>query len=420
VAAAWVRPALDRINLALLCFVTYAGVSVSWSPDLGSAGVHLVGILAFAMLFLLGRAWPDFGPAVALSVAVVFLFWAFWDETGYLGNPNFAAEYAVLALPFAWALRQGWLKRPLVGASLIIATLSDSRTGIFALWIAGVGWLWKRSPWMAAIVFMIPINLAVFGVVDVSGSLRARLELWINTAAMWADRPVLGTGIGGYDYIYPRFDSVHLTLFPSWGYYHPIETYAGAAHNEPLQLLAELGALGFLLALWLAFEVLRHGGWRGALAWALVLGGATCLIGFPLQNPCTLAVMALSLGAVAGKGPEWIGRTALCGRAVAVAIFAVATALMARTLEAQWAFQGVIAHFRDNPAAAVAANVRAYEIAPWDFRVRYQMYPMLAKASTQQNVVVKVSAFEKAWRISTSASPYSRYLRALRTASDGH
>lgn len=419
VAAAWVKPALDRINLALACFLGWAGLSMLWSPDLGPAAVQMFGLLAFAMLFLFGRSGFDFGFPAALSLGPVLVFWLLWDETGYMGNPNFAAEYAVAALPFALALKRPWARRPLAGASLMMATLSESRTGLFALWVVSVGWLWQRDRWLAAILFMVPVNLAAFGVIDITDSAQARLELWIDTAAMWLDSPLLGTGAGGFDYTYPKWDAVHLQFFPAWGFYHPIQTYAGAAHNEALQLLAELGLIGFGLAGWFLYEVRKRGAWRGGPAWALGLGGATCLIGFPLQNPCTLALMALSLGAVAGEGKSCSGLSVRLGRAVAAYVFLAGAVFMLRTMQAQWVYQGVVANFMTNPAAAVAANVRAYEIAPWDFKVRYQMYPTLAKAGTQKNVVVKPSAYEKAWRISTSASPDSRYLKSIRSTIDG-
>lgn len=422
VAAAWARPALDRINLALARLLGYAALSLLWSPDLGPAVVSLFGWGIFAMLFLLGRTGLDYGLPAALSLGAVLVFWAFWDETGYMGNPNFTAEYAVVALPFAFVFTKAWLRWPLATSALIMATLSESRTGLFALWLVAVGWLWSRCKWSAAILFMIPVNLAAFEVVDVSASLRARLELWIDTAAMWAASPFFGTGLGGFDYTYPRFEAAHLKIFPGWGFYHPIDTYAGAAHNEALQLLAETGLAGFGLAGWLVYEIAKRGAWKGPQAWALALGGACCFIGFPLQNPCTLALLALSLGAVAGKGPAPAaasGFAVLVGRVVAVCIFAAGAALMTRTLQAQWAYQAVVANFGPNPAAAVAANVRAYELAPWDFRIRYQMYPTLVKASTQANVVVKPSAYDKAWKISASASPYSRYLMSIRSSVDG-
>lgn len=411
-AAAWAGFGLDRKSLSIVVFAGWAGLSLLWAPDRAAGIVHMAGILVFCGLFFLGRSGLVHRAVIPLVLGAILLYWLLGLDNGGLGNPNFLAEFIVASLPAVFFLHKH-LRWPAVAVGILALALVDSRTGFFALWLAGIGWLaWKRSFVLAGILFLLPVNLAMFGPLDVTASVKARVEIWINTAAMIMENPLFGHGAGSFDYLYPKFEAVHLNFFPGWGFYHPISVYAGAAHNEPLQIVAEFGLVGLALAGWLLKECL--GKPSPVQAWTLGLIGACAMIGFPLQNPCTMAVFALTLGEAAGPAPAWKGWAAGSVRLAGSAVFAVFALFMLRTLQGQWEWQGVIVHFKNDPAAAVAANVRAYEAAPWDFKFRYQMYPTLAKASYQPNVIVKPSAFEKAWAISMSASPYSRYLGAVR------
>lgn len=44
-----------------------------------------------------------------------------------------------------------------------------------------------------------------------------RLEIGLNTIAVWMDQPVLGTGIGGFDFHYPTHQQTHLSWYPGFG-----------------------------------------------------------------------------------------------------------------------------------------------------------------------------------------------------------
>jgi O-antigen ligase len=67
-----------------------------------------------------------------------------------------------------------------------------------------------------------------------------RVSLWKNTFALWEESPWLGIGLANFQYELPRFDA-QLPLKPH-------------AHNQFMQLLAELGVVG--LALFVALLVL--------------------------------------------------------------------------------------------------------------------------------------------------------------------
>ena len=396
----------------LCLFVLWACLSYLWAPDYPT---QLMGVFIFAALFTIDvEDWVF--PAGMVAACLLALFMA----DGGLGNPNFLAAFIAVCIP--WCFRKGryWTLIP----ALFTLLLTDSKTAWFAFWIAGTIWLWKQpwrdARWLAAILFMVPINLAIFGVIDVWPSIHQRAEIWINTIFMWLDHPFFGVGVNGFDYFYPLYGSDHLVLFPKWGYTQEIQKFVGAAHNEYWQLLAQLGIVGFGLAIYF----LKGLNWKGPAAWSVLIGGILALIGFPLQNPATLAVIALCLGKLAperatGKplrGCRWGPNGEIIARLPYVVISLVLIGFMTQQLRAEWAFQGTLAYFKTDPVEAIQANIRAYEIAPWDFRFRYQLYPMLAKASTQKNVNIPEATWKRAWEISTSASPYSRYLKELRRA----
>jgi len=68
-----------------------------------------------------------------------------------------------------------------------------------------------------------------------TGSAAGRLSLWKSSFAMFAGNPITGTGLGTFDYVYPR--------------YRLPDMYGRAvyAHSDWLQLLTELGVVGFVI-----------------------------------------------------------------------------------------------------------------------------------------------------------------------------
>ncbi len=65
----------------------------------------------------------------------------------------------------------------------------------------------------------------------------SRSELWQNTSKMIKDHPILGVGLGAYQFVYPRYDQSSGIL------------RAEQAHNDYLHIIAETGIVGLLLTL---------------------------------------------------------------------------------------------------------------------------------------------------------------------------
>jgi len=120
---------------------------------------------------------------------------------------------------------------------------------------------------------------------------------------MFVRRPVLGWGLGTFPVVYPEFRSFYTNFF------------VNAAHNDYLQLLVEMGLLGFATMIWLLIVVYRTaikklGNWTGDISGAVALA---CLLGlsgilvhsafdFNLQIPANAALFYV-LCTVAASAP---------------------------------------------------------------------------------------------------------------------
>jgi O-antigen ligase len=107
---------------------------------------------------------------------------------------------------------------------------------------------------------------------------------------IFVKRPILGWGLGAFPIIYPQFRTFYTNFF------------INQAHNDYLQLLIEMGALGFATMLWFVVIVYRRafkkiGNWAsdmsGAASVACVLGLTGMLVhsavDFNLQIPANAA-----------------------------------------------------------------------------------------------------------------------------------
>ncbi len=199
------------------------------------------------------------------------------------GMVAFAAQMALLAA-FLIKRRQNWRPTLALGGFLVIAL------GLLA-WLGG-GELADR---MASIHSPARAEL--------SGAARLRMDR--DALKMFAQKPVSGWGLGVFGEIYPQFSSFSSNL--------PV----GMAHNDYLQLLVEMGVLGFATVLWFlltlfrsALKKLKH--WppdtNTAVTLAAMLGISGILVhslvDFNLQIPANAALFYV-LCAVAAMEPRF-------------------------------------------------------------------------------------------------------------------
>ncbi len=124
---------------------------------------------------------------------------------------------------------------------------------------------------------------------ELSGGMRLSIDR--DSLRMFRDKPVLGWGLGTFPTVYPEFRTFYTNFF------------VNAAHNDYLQLLSEMGLLGFGTMIWFLVVLYRHalpkiGNWMsdvsGATTLACTLGLSGILIhsllDFNLQIPANAAI----------------------------------------------------------------------------------------------------------------------------------
>lgn len=89
-------------------------------------------------------------------------------------------------------------------------------------------------------------RLAAMTDLEQDPSAQTRVAIWANSLAIFKDHPLLGAGKGSFQFIYPLYNRrwIKDTSFS-------VEKKAAEAHNDYVQLLAEVGFLGTLALLWI-------------------------------------------------------------------------------------------------------------------------------------------------------------------------
>lgn len=297
--------------------------------------------------------------AMASAGTAVLSIWSAWQLAGLEGNSllsilrvhriaahttkiNTASSYYVLFLPVliglaAWTARPD--RRPVpsrtirsaagsAGAALVLAALwlAGSRTALIAGLVVAVGAAaetifprrggrtWGRS--VAVGLILIGVLAAVLasglylkaenvvGGASLSRSLDVRLSMWRAALATASARPLFGVGIGQFPYQGAAFapESAGLTT-DVLGRFN--------AHNQFLEVTAELGLLGGMLFIGMFAVILRRA-WRVFRASRdPVLGGAiagvaafliTCVAGQPLLYQIVAFPFWMVLGVVFAAG----------------------------------------------------------------------------------------------------------------------
>lgn len=221
------------------------------------------------------------------------------------GNPNFMSSYLVMLLPVALAYylhARELLARAVYGAFFlaIAACLLGSLTrSSWAGGLAAVGVLFlspevrrsifqekARHAWLAGALLAVVLLWPQSSVTDYTPSVWGRVKelttaldmtreipysplyqrvlIWACAWMMGAESPLFGKGWGLFELYYPFYQG---HLLNSIDFFRYMRTHANNAHNEVLELWAQMGILGVggLLWLWFTFIV-------SALRWLRELG----------------------------------------------------------------------------------------------------------------------------------------------------
>jgi O-antigen ligase len=197
---------------------------------------------------------------------------------------------------------RGAYKNILLALGVILMALavifSKSRSGVFLLILTFIlifgmialfyGTIKREFKWIKdffRVVFLIIMVVAVYIGIDSMIERFAmdrilhdvRPVVWSNTTGIIGDFPVMGSGLGTFQALYPAYEeSSTPPLFEH-------------AHNDYLEYMAELGGMGFLLLLggigamlvfsFLVWQVRQHPAVRG-----LALGGMVAVVAMLLHS----------------------------------------------------------------------------------------------------------------------------------------
>jgi O-antigen ligase/polysaccharide polymerase Wzy-like membrane protein len=235
------------------------------------------------------------------------------------GDPNATGSYFALLLPVAVALAAGARGSSRVRGAIVAAVLatalwlSGSRAALGAalltlavigaryrprvrlqMWVAGAGAVCV----IAAALWFFPNPVFDKGTL---GATRIRAEMARVAVRLWKTDPLFGVGIGRfYDLSGPLIEDPFVRAV----YSHE------NAHNNFLQLFAELGLLGAAACAWFLVTAFRAAPRHYAAVLGVVAFLLTCLFGHPLLIPDDAFAFALLLGVVAAtaeasREPRW-------------------------------------------------------------------------------------------------------------------
>jgi putative inorganic carbon (HCO3(-)) transporter len=202
------------------------------------------------------------------------------------GNPNFLSSYLVMLLPVVLAeflKARSTVGRVLTGSCFWLYGAALVCTMTRSSWIGAAvalgSFLWLARVWISRRIFLLGVLLVGLGgtvlfwpgsSVDpvglrpvermtelVSGmtgekpygSWHQRLLIWSSAWDMVQERPGLGKGWGCFELFYPFYQGAYLSdkIFRSF------RTHANNAHNLLLEVWSQVGGVGLLLFLWMAF-----------------------------------------------------------------------------------------------------------------------------------------------------------------------
>ena len=309
-----------RVPLALIGFVVWAAASWLWSPDRGGSQILLLTFVSqvfvawccgsFLSLDMLHRLTTRVAKGLCLLTAA-FLLLAYSVSTrpaedgapgwhGPFSHKNGLGAFLVLALLCFWfdretkrAQRIGWL---VLGAVLLIGSQSSTALAIVLISVAAVVWnrqagpgapLWHRIGWLATLLAVLgSVGLllathfsAVTGLLGRGSSLSGRTNIWAVVTERIAEKPFFGWGFGG------EWRPESPTGQSMW---QEMRFHAYHAHSGYLDLLLQVGIVGLVLYLALAFgAIVRH--WR--------------LRASPLNLWAALVMLTVCLNAVTESAP---------------------------------------------------------------------------------------------------------------------
>ncbi len=405
-----------------LCGPLWLGLLILWGG--GDANVRwlatLVAVAGTAVAAIALVQWAGHDP---------LLFGGYQVEWGRMrasmrlystfGNPNLVAGYLIAAIFPAMALAMGTEKLParvlsIVAVLAMFTAIIGTRSrgawlGLAAGLLVARG-LWTRNTQEAAparegaqdavtlSVRLLPVGLLLLPSLAQQGrALLAHLEgrsfLWRASWPMFTEHPLFGSGWGMFQLRFLELQAQFLGSHPEYVRYW---THTRQLHNDPLQILLEAGALGFVALGWLLWRFgreLRRAKPRASRSERLWLaasaGGVTAILvnslfNFQLAVPPTLILLFTMLAfplMLKGVSPSQSAASArrkskviLCGftsmLVLSAAVF-LASGIVRRALAEHSFALGLDEERRGGPARSEQYFRTGLASAPADGRLHY-------------------------------------------------
>ena len=321
----------SALRLPLVAFVVWGAASVLWAANVFPAFHYALNWTLFLLFFLNVRRAAFDARALRLSIALlalVVVVIAAANIVGYYGSQdslisqNGLGEPVAVSIPFfaALALRLrrtraallcgaaatlGWLsmleiaeRAPFFGVCAALAVLAVSMFArrefrprglrraalLAAAFAACLALQTVHSPFAESRHEEVFVRLKETSASDLNT--RARMLFWGAAIEMWRAHPLAGVGADGYDGAYPQARAAFAARHPDSSLVSINERYlSSGAHNEYLQIMAELGAVG--IALFLSFcAALVYAAWLALRRTTspLAQGAVASLVAFAISS----------------------------------------------------------------------------------------------------------------------------------------
>jgi hypothetical protein len=444
---------LGLMDAAIVALFLWAGASLVWTTDWRAGAYALTQAAALLAIYLGVRhapkafLFPILRWTVPASIVIVLGLLAAqpWlegmkiryggplvmlvDENLYGGFwlQNFVTEFLLIAAPLlaAFKLRR-FIALPLMAAALASTVLVKGylEWPVFMLFAAVMcsrllGLKDRRDIVVIAALLVVAGIWAFTEFPDVRSSFLPRFEIWINTLVLVAQAPFAGHGLASFQGQYDGVMAAHLDLIPGLGQnVYSAGSFAGSAHNEFLQLWAELGLVGIGLAALFVREIFKSRVRIVGIGGSLMAAAALSMFGFPLQNPATALLVVVTLGIVARGQRQWKKITITTIPASSIA--AVSVAAWAWTAPASMQASHDMSLFRAwwdaDKLRAAAYNFDAYAAFPMDSFIRRQLSASVNALvnSGKGEVVMDDKTADALYEVGRGAAPYSVEIRLAR------